>query len=358
MRLLWKTKLDNQPRQMHSLLEPLVIGRVNTKSGPKEMVIQAGVSDNVYALDAKTGEMMWKRHFESAYKERPARGPSVLCPGGMTANVTIGPGEGAGNYVVYAASWDGSLHKLNAADGEPLAPAGEVHAVQRQAVRAEPGEQRDLHAHRRRVAAAIRTWRTRYDLATNKVGSWGPAGGGMWGRSGPAVSKDLVMYTGTGRRPLGPGERAVRERHHRREAEPEDQGAGTGGLLRAVERRVAGEARPRHAGDARDFRLQGQGVHDRRQQGVPHLPDGHGVDRRRRPSHAGVPDAADLQRDGGFRGGGHLGVAGDLGRRRDALDPDAVLGAEALEVQSADRERRGEEGRDRGVQDGDGRRAR
>jgi hypothetical protein len=37
-----------------------------------------------------------------------------------------------------------------------------------------------------------------YDLATNKVGSWGPAGGGMWGRSGPAVSKDLVMYTGTG----------------------------------------------------------------------------------------------------------------------------------------------------------------
>ena len=29
-----------------------------------------------------------------------------------------------------------------------------------------------------------------YDLATNKVGSWGPAGGGMWGRSGPAVSKD------------------------------------------------------------------------------------------------------------------------------------------------------------------------
>jgi len=35
-----------------------------------------------------------------------------------------------------------------------------------------------------------------YDLATHKVGSWGPAGGGMWGRSGPAVSKDLVMYTG------------------------------------------------------------------------------------------------------------------------------------------------------------------
>src|SRR4051794_2510603 len=49
--LLWKTKLDNQPRQMHSLLEPLVIGRIVTKSGPRQLVIQAGVSDNVYALD-------------------------------------------------------------------------------------------------------------------------------------------------------------------------------------------------------------------------------------------------------------------------------------------------------------------
>ena len=37
-----------------------------------------------------------------------------------------------------------------------------------------------------------------YDLATNKVGSWGPAGGGMWGRTGPAISSKGVMYTGTG----------------------------------------------------------------------------------------------------------------------------------------------------------------
>src|ERR1700693_6159648 len=31
LQLLWKSKLDNQPRQMHSLLEPLVIGEVETK---------------------------------------------------------------------------------------------------------------------------------------------------------------------------------------------------------------------------------------------------------------------------------------------------------------------------------------
>jgi hypothetical protein len=37
-----------------------------------------------------------------------------------------------------------------------------------------------------------------YDLATKKVGSWGPAGGGMWGRSGPAISSNGTLYTGTG----------------------------------------------------------------------------------------------------------------------------------------------------------------
>ena len=197
MRLLWKTKLDNQQRQMHSLLEPLVIGRVSTKSGPKEMVIQAGVSDNVYALDAKNGELLWKRHFESAYKEPPGARTQVLCPGGMTANVTIAPGEGAGNYVIYAASWDGSLHKLNAADGEPLAPSvrfmpfnGKPYALNM--------VNNVIYTHSAQGCGGNPNMAYSYDLATNKVGSWGPAGGGMWGRSGPAVSKDLVMYTGTG----------------------------------------------------------------------------------------------------------------------------------------------------------------
>ena len=123
LKLLWKIKLDNEPRQMHSLLEPLVIARVDTKNGPKQLVIQAGVSDNVYAIDVATGELLWKRKFESTFKEAPGtRGPSVLCPGGMTANVTIGPGASAGKYIIYAASWDGRLHQLNAADGEYVTP--------------------------------------------------------------------------------------------------------------------------------------------------------------------------------------------------------------------------------------------
>ncbi|MEO8661533.1 MAG: PQQ-binding-like beta-propeller repeat protein [Bryobacteraceae bacterium] len=198
LQLLWKTKLDNQPRQMHSLLEPLVLNQVNTKAGPRQLVIEAGVSDNVYALDAKTGEQVWKRHFESTYEDPPdGRGPHVLCPGGMTANVTIGPGKSAGDYIIYAASWDGRLHMVNAGDGEEMGqpqkfmpPNGKPYALSL--------VNDVIYTHSAQGCGGNPNMAYTFDLATKKVGSWGPAGGGMWGRSGPAVSKDLVMYTGTG----------------------------------------------------------------------------------------------------------------------------------------------------------------
>jgi outer membrane protein assembly factor BamB len=198
LQLLWKRKLDNEQRQMHSLLEPLVIGQVSTPRGLRELVIQAGVSDNVYALDAKTGELVWKRHFDSSYQDTPGgRGPSVLCPGGMTANVVIGPGNGPGKYIIYAAAWDGRLHQLNAADGEELTqpakfmpPNGKPYAMSL--------VNNVIYTHSAQGCGGNPNMAYTYDLATHKVGSWGPAGGGMWGRSGPAISKDLVMYTGTG----------------------------------------------------------------------------------------------------------------------------------------------------------------
>src|SRR5437870_3520586 len=42
IKLLWKLKLDNQPRQMHSLFPPLIVSSVNTSSGPKQIAIEAG----------------------------------------------------------------------------------------------------------------------------------------------------------------------------------------------------------------------------------------------------------------------------------------------------------------------------
>src|SRR4051794_24437259 len=53
LKVLWKLKLDNQPQEMHSLFAPLIVEGVPTASGPKEIGVVAGISDNLYAIDLK-----------------------------------------------------------------------------------------------------------------------------------------------------------------------------------------------------------------------------------------------------------------------------------------------------------------
>ena len=199
MKLLWKIKLDNQPRQMHSLLPALIVGRVNTNSGPKQIVVVTGVSDNIYAIDADKGEMIWKKHFESTWTPPSGggRGGGVLCPGGITATPVIGPTETPGKYTIYAVSWDGSLHRLNVADGAEVAPPakfmppnGKPYALNL--------VNNVIYTHTAQGCGGNPNMVYTYDLATEKVGSWGAAGGGMWGRTGPAIDSKGVMYTGTG----------------------------------------------------------------------------------------------------------------------------------------------------------------
>ena len=126
-----------------------------------------------------------------------ARGGGILCPGGQTATPVIVPSSTPGKYTIYAAAGDGRLHQINAADGEDLAPPRKwmppngkpyglnlFHNV--------------IYTHTAQGCGGNPNIIYAYDLATNKVGSWGPSGGGMWGREGPAISADGTMYTGTG----------------------------------------------------------------------------------------------------------------------------------------------------------------
>jgi outer membrane protein assembly factor BamB len=199
MQLLWKIKLDNQPREMHSLFPPLIVGKVNTSSGPKEMLVEAGISDNLYGIDAQTGVVIWKKHFESTWTPTAsqARGGGILCPGGQTATPVVMPTDTPGKYTILAVSWDGRLHRVNVADGEEVAvpekfmpPNGKPYALNLY--------KNVIYTHTAQGCGGNPNIAYTYDLATRKVGTWGPSGGGMWGRTGPAVSADGTMYTGTG----------------------------------------------------------------------------------------------------------------------------------------------------------------
>src|SRR5579862_6301406 len=67
LKLLWKTKLDSVPREMHNLFPPLIATGVTTTSGTKELLIVAGISDDLFALDAATGAQLWQKHFDNTW---------------------------------------------------------------------------------------------------------------------------------------------------------------------------------------------------------------------------------------------------------------------------------------------------
>ena len=119
----------------------LIVEKVNTASGVKQIVLVSGISDNLYAMDAANGTILWKKHTMSCTAPA-ARGPAAdippmlggsdpahlnfLNPGGSSDTPVIGPAGADGKRPVYFADGAGMLHVLNLADGSELETPGEV----------------------------------------------------------------------------------------------------------------------------------------------------------------------------------------------------------------------------------------
>ncbi len=113
MELKWKLQLDNVPKELTSLTPPVVADQIKMERGIKEYVFTAGSSDNLYAIDADTGKLAWKKTFMTTAK--PTSKPNTLCPFAINATPTVQAGRPK---TVYVISTDGALHALSAVDGE------------------------------------------------------------------------------------------------------------------------------------------------------------------------------------------------------------------------------------------------
>src|SRR5439155_1218230 len=78
--LLWKTKLENQPRQLESLTQPILLSNIISYKGFKALAFIGGSSDNVYSIDYDLNKIFWKRHLNAL----PPAGGTIACPGAMT----------------------------------------------------------------------------------------------------------------------------------------------------------------------------------------------------------------------------------------------------------------------------------
>src|ERR1700691_3290372 len=85
--LLWKTHLDNQPRELNSLTEAVVSEWIITDKGMKEIAVVAGAADNLFALEASSGKLLWKKTFTVEVKAKEK--PHWLCPNSLNATPLI-----------------------------------------------------------------------------------------------------------------------------------------------------------------------------------------------------------------------------------------------------------------------------
>jgi outer membrane protein assembly factor BamB len=196
IKLLWKVKLDSQPREMHNIFSPLIAERVTTARGPREIAIVAGISDDLFGIDVASGELLWKKRYESTFAPTDKTVYHTLCLGGQTAvpaMAQVAPGK----YTIYAIAWDGRLHQINAADGSDVAPPDKFLPPNGKpyALNVVNGV---VYTATAQGCGGVPNALYSYHLATRKASTFQPAGGGMWGRRGAAVSPEGVVYMVTG----------------------------------------------------------------------------------------------------------------------------------------------------------------
>ncbi len=197
MSLIWKAHLDNQPRELNSLTAPVNVEWVTTDKGMAEIVIVGGASDNLFALDADNGKLIWKKTFEAEVK--PRQEPFWLCPNALNDTPLIRKNGLAAT--VYVISSDGKLHTLNAINGEDRTPPRKFV----------PPYSKNWSLN---LVGNVLYTTTSQGCNGAKSGVWaldlgtpdGPAqffqsangAAGIWGRAGATIGKNGMVYAQTG----------------------------------------------------------------------------------------------------------------------------------------------------------------
>ena len=197
LKLEWSLKLDNASKEMNSLTAPLVHSQVITPHGFKEVVLIAGASDKVFAIDADTGKLLWQKTM--SIEGAPKQKSHWLCPNALNATPVIDRRA----RTVYVASSDGKLHALNLVNGEDrMAPLQFFPAF------AKPWSMQliddVIYTTTSQGCNGVKSGVYAMNLAdpNHQVSYFqaSSAGGGIWGRAGAAVTSDgaLLVETGDG----------------------------------------------------------------------------------------------------------------------------------------------------------------
>jgi outer membrane protein assembly factor BamB len=131
--LLWKLKLNNNPRHLNSLTPPPLFNLPIANREFRSLAFVGGSSDTVFVIDSGLRRVEWEKRLTTVSS---SKGGSLPCPGGMTANLTrptvaaipsmpYGTGNNALGIeppLIYALASDGMLHSMQISTGADYQP--------------------------------------------------------------------------------------------------------------------------------------------------------------------------------------------------------------------------------------------
>ena len=220
LQLLWKIKLEVQARGMRPIMPPVILGRLISYRGFKELAFVGTNPDIVYAVDADLGTLFWQKHLEYSTREPQVTASSWRCPGGMTAMPTMpAPARGAaagrgapapatgqrgsafigGPASVYAISSDGRLHRLNTSTGDDMTQPVSVLPANARATSLNMVDNviYTMTTHGCNEATNA-VWAIDLNVDPPKVRSFELKAGSNWGTGGPVIGSDGTVYVQTG----------------------------------------------------------------------------------------------------------------------------------------------------------------
>jgi hypothetical protein len=240
--LLYKVKLEEQPKGAQSLTPPAMIGILISYRGFKELAFTGGSSDNFYAINSDLGKPFFHRPLTYSSEIPKLNETSGPCGSGVTvmgmlkpsAQPNFGGGRGAaarggpppapprqpdpdslaarggrggfgGSRPIFVLSSDGRLHWINTANGDdsgtpvkflpPNARAGSLNLADN-----------IIYTTTNQGCGGVpnAVWSIDLNGAEGVVKSFASNGGGFWGVGGVALGADNTVYAQTGEGPLDP----------------------------------------------------------------------------------------------------------------------------------------------------------
>jgi outer membrane protein assembly factor BamB len=202
LELNWKLHLDNEARELNSLTVPVLVEKVITPRGFKDLLIVAGSSDNLFAVDADSGKLFWQKKFMP--EGAPRQKPFWLCPNALNDTPVLQSGR---EKTVYVIATDGKLHVLNVVNGEDREPPAQFVPPYSKNWSLSIGGG-VLYTTISQGCGGAKSGVYAMDLNDPKhpvsFFQASTGGAGIWGRGGAALSPSGMVFTETGDGPWDP----------------------------------------------------------------------------------------------------------------------------------------------------------